>query len=82
MTAFQSAPINLRDRVASSLVDETMTLQAVVDQLNVVTQRLHLLEDQIANGMLVVNEQSTATPTPVPLRAKRNDIASGWQPSN
>ncbi len=80
MNAHSTAPIHLHDRVGSSSLDDQQTLFAVVDQLNVVTERLHALETKIANGTLIINEAPQTTPA-TPLRAVRTTSTSGWQPA-
>ncbi len=60
MTASSSVPIQLHDQPYAFTIEDKQTLITVVDQLNIVTERLHKLEEQIANGTLIINEQPTS----------------------
>ena len=79
MTAYSSAPIHLEDGQGSPLATDQQMLLAVVDQLNVVTERLHALEAQIASGTVIINEPTAITRPAAPLRAVSNTSQSGWQ---
>ena len=83
MTAHNSAPIQLDSQPHVFTIEDKQTLITVVDQLNIVTERLRALEDQIANGTLIVNPKPTGhlhleqAPTP-PTHIGQH---SGWQPA-
>ncbi len=81
MTAHIPASINLSDPAGNSAEQDQRVLLAVVDQLNVVTQRLHELESQIAKGSVIITEPTPITPARAPLSAVTNNTSSGWQPA-
>ena len=84
MTANSSAPIPLHTQ--AHVTGDNLTLLTVVDQLNYLTERLTLIEEQIANGTLIINQQPTGhlrltdqADSPVPART---GMQSGWQPTS
>lgn len=79
MTAYSSASIHLEDGLSSSTANDQQMLLAVVDQLNVVTERLHALEAQIASGTVIINQPTPNTRSATPLRAVTSPNQSGWQ---
>ena len=83
MSSNNSAPIQLGGQPYVFTVDDKQTLNAVVEQLNVVTARLSELEAQIKNGTLIINERPpiqvvNEDGTQRPSRVKPN---SGWLPT-
>ena len=83
MSAQNSAPIQLGGQPFVFTVEDKQTLNAVVEQLNIVTARLAELETQIENGTLIINERppmQTVSEDGMqrPTRIKPN---SGWQPT-
>lgn len=83
MHAQSPAPIQLQDQLHVFTIEDKQTLISVVDQLNAVTERLHLLEEQIANGTLIINQKPTghlhlADDSD---RAQPTGTQTGWQPT-
>lgn len=83
MHAQSPVSIQRHDQPNAFAIDDKATLISVVDQLNAVTERLHALEDQIANGTLIINQQPTghlhlAEVSEVPRAAESQ---TGWQPT-
>ena len=83
MTSSSSRPINLHERNTDFTVEDRQTILALVDQLNVVTARLHALEEQLTSGTVVPSVPVSA-PKERPersLRSVRTEPTSGWQPA-
>lgn len=83
MTAHNSAPIQLDAQPHVFTIQDKQTLLTVVDQLNIVTEQLRVLEEQIANGTLIINPKPTGhlhLEQP-PQRPTRIGGHSGWQPT-
>lgn len=84
MTAQSPVPIQLHDQPHVFTIEDKQTLITVVDQLNIVTERLHKLEEQIANGTLIIN-QEPATHLRVADETSSSTAMggtqTGWQPT-
>lgn len=85
MTANSSTPIPLHSQKNPFASGEDLTLVTVIDQLNYVTERLAFIEEQIANGTLIINQQPTGhlrlTDDVEAPQPARTGSQSGWQPT-
>ena len=81
MTAHNSVPIQLHDQPTVFTIENEQTLITVVEQLNIVTERLNKLEEQIANGTLIINPTPTEHVHLTAVDDSNVGSQSGWQPA-